>query len=143
MSFGAVNGKDERYTYEIYEDDNGTTTIDDDFLYYNLQDETFYPDPVHNDPSNPNNKWGPEEYEALEETNEVTGGIFIGPGIEFMPTKSLSLFLQAVFGYTFPVTYISTESYEPTIQDYVKEEFPMVKKGFPSVNIQFGLSFNF
>lgn len=140
---GAVRGSDARYTYEIYEDDNGTATINDDILYYNLGDGTFYPDLVHNDPFNPNNKWGPEEYDALEESNEITGGIFIGPGIEIMPTKGVSFFLQAAFGYTFPVTYVSTESYEPTIQDYVNEEFPMVKKGFPSVNVQFGLSFNF
>ena len=139
---GAVNGEDFRYTYGIYEDINGTITpTTDDVLY--LGDEEWYPDLIYNDVSNKNNEWGPAEFEALEESNEITGGIFIGPGIEIMPTKSLSIFLQAAFGYTFPVTYISTEAYEPTIEDYVKDEFPMVKKGFPSVNIQFGLSFNF
>jgi hypothetical protein len=141
---GAVNGTDERYTYETFEDVNGTLTYpNDDQLYIDLDDDTFYPDQVYNDPNNPDNKWGPVEYQALEESNEVTGGIFIGPGVELFPTKGLSFFLQAAFGYTFPVTFISTEAYEPTVTDYVKEDFPMVKKGFPSVNIQFGLSFNF
>jgi hypothetical protein len=140
---GAVNGKDQRYSYEIYEDINGTLSQTlDDVLYYGETGE-YYADLIYNDLTNTGNQWGPEEYEALEESNEVTGGIFIGPGIEIVPTNGLSFFLQAAFGYTFPVTYISTESYEPTITDYVKEEFPMVKKGFPSVNIQFGLSFNF
>ena len=139
---GEVNGKDQRYTYAIYEDINGSITpTTDDILY--AGDEEWYSDLIYNDPNNANNKWGPKDYEALEESNEITGGIFIGPGIEIMPTKGVSFFLQAAFGYTFPVTYISTEAYEPTIQDYLKPEFPMVKKGFPSVNLQFGLSFNF
>ena len=50
---------------------------------------------------------------------------------------------QAAIGYTFPVSYISTESYDNTINSYIDDEFPIVKKGFPSLNLQFGVSYNF
>ena len=135
-SRGAVTGFEERYTYEVYEDDMGTSTDNDDLLYYNLGDGEFYPD-------GHSGNWGPETYEALKESNEVTGGIFVGPGIELFPNKRLSYNLQAAFGYTFPLTFVSTRSYESTVESYLDEEFPMIKKGFPSINIQLGLSYNF
>lgn len=131
-----VTGSDVRFTYENYEDDNGTEFIEDDLLYYDLGDDTWYPDGF-------TSTWGPDNYEALKSDSEVSGGIFIGPGVELFPNKKISAFLQASFGYTFPVTFISTSSYENLVTNYVKEEFPMVKKGFPSVNIQFGASYNF
>jgi hypothetical protein len=87
--------------------------------------------------------WGPEDYPALKEESSVTGGIFVGPGVEFFPARKASLFLQASFGYTFPITFVSTESYDYTFESYFDEEFPMTKEGFPSVNIQVGLSINF
>lgn len=136
-----VNGTDTRYTYEIYEDVRGAGT-NDDLLYYNLDDDTWYKDFNYGD-ENGIGKWGPEQYEALKSDTEITGGIFIGPGVEVLPNNSLSFFLQAAFGYTFPVTYVGTETYDTTITSYVDENFPMTKKGFPSVNIQFGVSFNF
>lgn len=137
-----VNGSDERYTYEIYEDLGATNSINDDLLYYNLDDGIWYRDFEYGG-TDSKADWGPEQYEALKSSTEVTGGIFIGPGVEIMPNNALSFYLQAAFGYTFPVNYVSTESYAKTIESYVDEEFPMVKKGFPSVNIQFGVSFNF
>ena len=139
-----VNGTDYRDTYEIFEDDNGTATINDDYLYAGLAD-TWYPDYSYDsDDDTPGvGEWGPDSYEALASETVITGGIFIGPGIEFMPAKAVSIFVQAAFGYTFPVSFVSTGSYEPTIESYVDEKFPMVKEGFPSVNIQMGLSFNF
>ncbi|MBL7857517.1 MAG: hypothetical protein JNM57_07500 [Cyclobacteriaceae bacterium] len=81
--------------------------------------------------------------DKLQSGTEFTGGIFIGPGIEFMPAKPVSIYVQAAFGYTFPLTFVSTSSYEGGTIDAVTEEYPMVKKGFPSVNLQFGLTFNF
>lgn len=81
--------------------------------------------------------------DKLEAETEVSGGIFIGPGVELNPAKNISVFAQAAFGYTFPVTFVSTEAYEGNTFDVLTEEFPMVKKGFPSVNIQFGGSYNF
>ena len=140
-----VNGTDERYTYETYEDDGGTATINDDFLYYNLGDDTWYRDYSYSiDDDTPGvGEWGPDPYEALSSETAVTGGIFIGPGIEIVPAKAVSIFVQAAFGYTFPVSFVSTGSYEPTIESYVDENFPMVKEGFPSINLQMGVSFNF
>ncbi|HOX84255.1 MAG TPA: hypothetical protein PLS08_14605 [Chryseolinea sp.] len=87
--------------------------------------------------------WGPDDYEALASNTEVTGGIFIGPGIEFFPAKKFSFFAQASFGYTAPITFVSTDSYDSTYDSYFNEEFPMVKEGFPSVNIQLGVTLNF
>jgi len=88
----------------------------------------------------------------LKEQSKVTGGIFIGPGIEFMPANKLSFYFQVAIGYTFPVSYISTQAYKNDegelgndldvfLEDI--EEYPMHEEGFPSVNLQFGLSFNF
>lgn len=130
-----VSGRGERYTYEIYEDNQGTTTENDDLLYYNLGDNTWY--------AGYTETWDGESYEALKSDTEVTGGIFIGPGIELFPARKLSFYLQTTFGYTFPVTFVSTESYEKTVASYVNKEFPMTKKGFPSVNVQVGMTFNF
>ncbi len=87
--------------------------------------------------------WGADDYPALAADTEVTGGIFLGPGVELFPAKKMSFFVQASFGYTAPITFVSTESYDSTYDSYFNEEFPMVKEGFPSVNIQFGASFNF
>jgi len=132
----AVNGSDARYTYETFEDDNNTATTQDDILYYDQGDNTWYPDGY-------TGKWGPESYDALKSETKVTGGVFIGPGVEVMPTKSFSFFLQAAFGYTFPVSFISTQSYDKTVTAYSNEKFPMVNKGFPSINVQLGASYNF
>jgi hypothetical protein len=131
-----VSGTDTRYIYEAYEDDQGTPETFDDLLYYDLGDEQWYADGYESE-------WGPETFDALKSDSEVTGGIFLGPGVELFPTRKFTAFLQASFGYTFPVTFVSTSSYENTVEDYYDPEFPMVKKGFPSVNIQFGASFNF
>lgn len=129
----AVSGTGTLYVYEAYEDDR--------YLYYDTDDQTWYeaPESVKVD------KWGPsDQFPALEEETKVTGGIFIGPGVEFMPAKKISFYAQAAFGYTFPISYVSTESYPKTIEDaYFNAEFPIVEKGFPSLNLQFGVSYNF
>jgi hypothetical protein len=90
-----------------------------------------------------NSPWGPDTYDALKSESKVTGGIVLGPGVEIMPAGKFSFFVQAAISYTLPVSYVSTESYEPTVQDYLKDEFPMAEEGFPSINIQFGATFNF
>ncbi len=92
---------------------------------------------------NDNIPWGADDYPILASDTEFTGGIFIGPGVEFSPAKKVSVFVQAAFGYTFPITFVSTGSYDETFESYFNEEFPMTKEGFPSVNIQVGMSFNF
>jgi hypothetical protein len=132
-----VRGSDERYFYQTFEDDNGTPSDEfDDLLYLNTEDDQWYADGYQGE-------WGPESWEALKSDTEITGGIFVGPGIELFPTRKFTAFVQASFGYTFPVTFVSTSSYDNTLEDYVNEKFPMIKKGFPSVNVQFGASLNF
>lgn len=135
-SRGDVSGSAERYAYETYVDDQNTTTTADDILYYNQGDDNWYFDGTVE-------RWGPDQFKALKSDTEITGGIFVGPGIEIAPVKRASFYAQVAFGYTFPITYVSTQSYEPTVASYLNDEFPMVKKGFPSVNLQFGVSFNF
>lgn len=95
--------------------------------------------------------YGIEVSDKLEEDTRITGGIFIGPGIEFFPGKAVSGFFQVSIGYTLPVSFISTESYENDENygndlDVFLEEidaYPTYETGFPSVNLQFGISFNF
>ena len=87
----------------------------------------------------------------LGKQTQITGGIFIGPGIEFFPAGKVSGFFQASIGYTFPVSFISTQAYENIVNYgndldvFLKEieEYPLTEKGFPAVNLQFGVSFNF
>jgi hypothetical protein len=137
VSRSEVSGSDVRYTYEIYEDDGGTSgNTSDDLLYYDTGDGTWYEDGY-------TSTWGADTFDALKSENSFTGGVFVGPGVEFFPARRFSFFLQGAFGYTFPISFISTKSYESTVEDYVRDEFPMVKKGFPSVNVQVGASFNF
>ncbi len=135
-----VRGSDQRYTYEIYEDlgtlENNTA---DDILHYNLGDDEWY----YNYPKQNPNIWDISSYPDLKADTEITGGVFIGPGIEIMPTKAFSFFIQAAFGYTFPLTFVGTGSYEPVVASYNDDKFPLTKKGFPSVNLQVGGSINF
>jgi len=88
-------------------------------------------------------EWGPDDYPALAAESTITGGIFVGPGIEFTPNKKTSFFMQVPFGYTFPISYISTTAYDSSLDSYFSDEFPMVKEGFTSLSVQIGLSFKF
>jgi len=132
----AVTGSGVREVWESYELRKGTANESDDELYYYQGDQKWYPDGYEEE-------WDSEGFPVLEKETAVTGGIFIGPGVEFVPTNAFSFYFQAAFGYTFPVSYVSTESYDDTIDSYIDDEFPMVKKGFPSLNLQFGVSYNF
>jgi hypothetical protein len=95
--------------------------------------------------------YGIEVSDELKKDSRVTGGIFVGPGLELFPAGKVSAFVQASIGYTFPVSYISTKVYENS-ENYGNdldvfldqiEDYPMTEKGFPSINLQFGVSFNF
>ncbi len=81
--------------------------------------------------------------DKLKKDSRVTGGIFVGPGIEIFPAKNVSFYVQAAFGYTFPVSFVSTKKYEGNSLNSMDAEFPIIEQGFPSVNLQFGISFNF
>jgi hypothetical protein len=74
----------------------------------------------------------------------ITGGIYVGPGIEINPAKPVSFFLQASFGYTFPLDVVSTQSYSndlSVLQD-PNSRFPLASLGFTSINFAAGISFN-
>lgn len=88
----------------------------------------------------------------LKAENKITGGIYVGPGIEVFPANSFSAFFQVAVGYTFPITYVSTESFnnsgnQNNLDTFVNsrniEKYPMLKKGFPSIGFQLGASYNF
>ena len=98
------------------------------------------------------NTYGFDVSQDLKEESKVTGGIFIGPGIEFAPAKKLSGFFQIAVGYTFPISYISTEAYntegnQNNLDTFVDsgdiEKYPIQSKGFPSISFQLGASYNF
>ena len=125
----AVTGKGERAVYQQYV---GT----DDYLYTTTDNLYYYDDY--------DEAWGPSsQFPALKKESKVTGGIFVGPGVEFNPAKTISIFGQAAFGYTFPISYVSTKSYPQTLASYTNKDFPIVEKGFPSISIQVGATYNF
>lgn len=74
---------------------------------------------------------------------KVTGGIFIGPGIEINPTKPISFFVQASFGYTLASDFISTKSY-PTrdLKLFDDPNWPGKTIGFSSINFSGGILIN-
>jgi hypothetical protein len=98
------------------------------------------------------------DYPALQAENKVSGGAHLGLGVEFLPSKPVSFFLQATFSYTFPVSYVSSGSFlndedkyvdsENTVyydadQSFYKKEYPIVEKGFSAFSLKFGVAFNF
>jgi hypothetical protein len=93
-------------------------------------------------------QYGYEVSEDLRKKSTITGGIFLGGGIEFFPAKVISGFLQISAGYTAPISYINTSHYNidndlEKLLDKGIESYPVIKKGFTSVNIQLGVAFNF
>jgi Outer membrane protein beta-barrel domain len=78
---------------------------------------------------------------------QVTGGIFIGPGIEINPTKPISFFIQASFGYTLSSDFISTKSYTTRSINYfvapiIDKDWPGKTTGFSSINFSGGVLIN-
>jgi hypothetical protein len=78
---------------------------------------------------------------------QFTGGIFLGPGIEINPTKPISFYVQASFGYTLSSDFISTKSY-PTrdihyfVDPVIDPNWPGKATGFSSINISGGILIN-
>jgi hypothetical protein len=74
---------------------------------------------------------------------QVTGGIFLGPGIEINPTKPISFFIQASFGYTLSSDFISTKSFsDRDLRLFDDPNWPAISTGFSSINISGGILFN-
>lgn len=122
-----VTGSGKMFLYEA-------TVQNNQFVITN--DQKWYP-------TNYSEEWGPEGYSSLKSQTTITGGLHIGPGIELMPSGPVSFYIQALLGYTLPCTFVSTGSYPLTTGSYINANFPIVEKGFPVLNIQAGLSFNF
>jgi|GEM_PF-707533 len=101
-----------------------------------LDDDKWYPTRYTED-------WGPDGYPALKGETVLTGGLHIGPGIEIMPSGPLSFYIQAMLGYTLPVSFVSTRSFPLTTASYTDPTFPIISKGFPALSLQAGLSYNF
>ncbi len=80
---------------------------------------------------------------AYNSKSSITGGIFLGPGLEINPAKPISIFVQASFGYTFPLEVVSTRSYGNDYNiDLANQNFPLASLGFTSINFAAGVSFN-
>lgn len=79
---------------------------------------------------------------TYESQSSITGGIFLGPGIEINPAKPVSIFVQASFGYTFPMDVVSTRSYSNDWSVLTDNKFPLYSLGFTSINFSAGISFN-
>ena len=122
-----VSGTGKMYLYQAKVENNQFVVTSDDKWYPTAYEEA----------------WGPDGYPSLKSVTVLTGGLHVGPGIEFNPTGSVSAFAQALLGYTLPVSFVSTGSYPKTTGSYTNPEFPIVKKGFPALSIQVGLSYNF
>lgn len=122
-----VNGTGTMYLYEATVQ-NGKFVITSDDQWYKTQYEE---------------EWGSDGYPVLGAENSVTGGLLVGPGVELMPSGPVSFFIQSAFGYTMPVSFVSTSSYPLTTGSYTNPKFPIIKKGFPSLSLQAGLALNF
>lgn len=79
---------------------------------------------------------------TFDSKSSITGGVFLGPGIEINPAKPISFFAQASFGYTFPMEVVSTRSYGNDFNDIGANNFPLASLGFTSINFAAGISFN-
>jgi hypothetical protein len=90
--------------------------------------------------------WFADDTQDVDATTEsktsITGGIFLGPGIEINPAKPISFFLQASFGYTFALDVVSTQSYSNDLNSWQDSNFPYASVGFTSINFAAGISFN-
>jgi hypothetical protein len=108
--------------------------------------------------------WDGSNFPALKKASGVTGGANLGFGVEWLPARTISYFLQATVGLTGPISYVSSESYlhnedkysdgstppltlygdsESLKKSYFNDNFPIVKKSFTTATIRFGVAFNF
>ncbi len=133
---GEVSGKGDFYNYD---------SISNDYTSYARTDT-----------------WSKDDgFPVLRKVSKLTGGIYLGFGVEFFPAKTISGFIQATYGYTLPISFVSTSSYlndgdiytynkvkyysDNTTKSasYFNSQFPMVNKGFTAVSLKVGMAFNF
>jgi hypothetical protein len=114
------------------------------FISYSKHSDITLSIDAYSDVNN-TNTWGTpvSASDVVPLDGKVTGGIFIGPGIEINPTKPISFFIQASFGYTLASDFISTKSY-PTRDLKLLDDanWPGKTIGFSSINISGGILIN-
>ena len=101
-----------------------------EYWAYNYSQSDWFPNPSLNASG------------TYKSKSSITGGIFVGPGIEINPAKPVSIFFQASFGYTFPMDIVSTRSFSNDVNDLGSDAFPISSLGFTSINFAAGISFN-
>jgi len=102
-------------------------------------------------PDDPEN-WtfsGPPEFLSSEEQaswaadTEFSGGINLGVGAEFVLPSGVSFFLQGAINLTLPITHINTSEFPNTYDGFYDPDYPLVKKGFSSLNVSIGVAYSF
>lgn len=75
---------------------------------------------------------------------KFSGGMNLGVGVEYVLPSGIAFFLQSSIGFTLPVTYINTSEYPASIaKGYNHPDYPFVKKGFTSLSMLIGVTYNF
>ena len=76
--------------------------------------------------------------------SQVSGGLNIGLGSAITLPSGWGFYLQGVLGFTSPISYIYTSEYPATLSGgYYADDYPLVKKGFTSLSISIGCTYNF
>jgi hypothetical protein len=74
---------------------------------------------------------------------EFAGGISIGLGVDLVVSSGLSLFLQTGVGFTTPITYVDTGSFNSSLTGYESDDYPFAKKSFIPVTLSIGVSYTY
>lgn len=76
--------------------------------------------------------------------SEISGGVNIGTGAEITLPSGWGFYLQSVIGFTLPISFVNTSEFPATLEDgYYSNDYPLVKKGFTSLSISIGFTYNF
>ena len=83
-------------------------------------------------------------YERWANDTEFSGGINTGIGAEYTLSAGVTFFLQGTLVLTLPITHINTSEFPNSISGgYDHLDYPLVKKGFTSLNISVGAAYRF
>ncbi len=106
-------------------------TIGDDPLLWTFNAEEFL------DSKSPNR-------EHWASKTEFSGGMDLGVGGEIALPSGLGFYLQTTIGFTLPVSYINTIEFPATLAGgYNHPDYPLVKKGFTTLNVSIGINYIF
>jgi hypothetical protein len=74
---------------------------------------------------------------------EFAGGLSVGLGVDLVVSSGLSLFLQTGIGFTTPITYVDTGSFNTSLTGYESDDYPFAKKSFIPVTLSIGMSYTY